>query len=395
MRITTIALVVLLSGCVSNPQPGTFKDDFDRQDAAKTRISLGLTYLKNGNYPQAKKNLDKALEFAPRSADVHYSLAYYYQRVGENNRADEAYNTAIDLAPRNADIANSYGAFLCQTGQYDNALDYFQKAINNQRYANSAETYENMALCAQGENEFEDAIGYLNEALNHQPGRPKSLYLLAEMYAENKQWNLAKQTLNRFERVGQVTPDYLWLAIRIAAGQGNYSSAEQYGEMLTSVYPTHQLVRTYRQAAQNWPRVSVTRKSKVAEVAVVESAPEKDTDPQPAAETATETNNVTGSVSQKEDSLDGLPPAEDTDVADTGNTEANAMADEPDTVVVSADPDQKPRFHVVKAQENLYRISLKYNIKMSTLQEWNNLDNNGAIIAGMKLWLVPPIDQEK
>ena len=71
---------------MSQPLPDGFKDpdDFDTVAAAKTRISLGLTYLKNGNYSQAKFNLDKALQFAPRLADAHYSIAYYYQVVGEN-----------------------------------------------------------------------------------------------------------------------------------------------------------------------------------------------------------------------------------------------------------------------------------------------------------------------
>mgnify|MGYP001238051639 CR=1 FL=1 len=50
---------------------------------------------------------------------------------------------------------------------------------------------------------------------------------------------------------------------------------------------------------------------------------------------------------------------------------------------------------VVKEGENLYRISLLHNIKMATLQEWNNLENTGAIIAGQTLWLVPPSMQEE
>ena len=60
-------------------------------------------------------------------------------------------------------------------------------------------------------------------------------------------------------------------------------------------------------------------------------------------------------------------------------------------VATSSDiSDKTSKFHVVKESENLYRISLLYNIRMSNLQKWNNLDNTGAIIAGQKLWLVPP-----
>ena len=56
--------------------------------------------------------------------------------------------------------------------------------------------------------------------------------------------------------------------------------------------------------------------------------------------------------------------------------------------------EETPIFHIVKEGENLYRISLMYNIKMVTLQTWNNLENTGAIFAGKKLWLVPPSMQE-
>jgi type IV pilus assembly protein PilF len=67
---------MLLSGCVSQNDQ-SFGQNFDHLKAAKTRVSLGLTYLKNGNYRQAKFNLDKALEFAPRSADANFDMAYY------------------------------------------------------------------------------------------------------------------------------------------------------------------------------------------------------------------------------------------------------------------------------------------------------------------------------
>jgi len=162
--------IVLLCGCVSSTDANRVGDDFNREEAAKTRMSLGLTYLKNNNYTQAKKNLDKALEFYPHSGDVHYALAYYYQLVGDNERAESAYKTAISLSPNSGDIMNSYGAFQCQNGRYAEAKRYFLKAIDSKQYANAAETYENLALCAQSQGNLDDAIAYLEDAVKHQPG---------------------------------------------------------------------------------------------------------------------------------------------------------------------------------------------------------------------------------
>lgn len=352
MRIGLIAAVILLAGCVTQSSSGNYSSDFDRQEAAKTRMSLGLTYLKNNNYTQAKINLDRALEYDPQSGDVHYALAYYYQLVGENARADESYKTALKLASDNGDIANSYGAFKCQNGDYEGAKRYFLRAINNRQYANSAQTYENLALCAQSQGNIDDAISYLKDALNHQPSRPKSLYLLTELYIGNEQWALAKDTLARYEKVTQVSPDSLWMAFEIARGQGNWQMAKDYGDMLVSMFPQSPLATRYQKIAkQQGPKIA--RKVKVVSI------------------------DSSRDASATDNSSDNII---DTNKSPNKNSKLST---------------QQNQFHIVKQGENLYRISLMYNIKMATLQKWNNLDNSGSIFAGMKLWLVPQRMQEE
>ena len=385
MRILIVlSLMIALTGCVSETQPGAFSSEFDQQEAAKTRVSLGLTYLKNGNYSQAKQNLDKALAFAPRLAETHYGLAYYYQVVGESERADESYQTAMSLAPRDANIANSYGAFLCQDGRYEEAKRFFMQAVNAKQYANSAETYENMALCAQSQGEGEDAIQYLNSALKHQPGRAKTLFILTEMYVATEQYELAAETLRRYEKVARVSADSLWMAIEIAKGQGDLRAANGYGDMLLRMYPNSPLARLYIERQKTVPQPVVKVKTKQQSQLVSVPAPEKATD------------------SEKE------MQATEASVAESNQTEST-KSEVPEPAVVTEEPDAnepvveakqnieadeaESLFHVVQPKENLYRLSLKYNIKLNTLKEWNNLDENGSIKVGMKLWLVPPAQQ--
>ena len=74
----------------------------------------------------AKFNLEKALEFNPKRADVNYSLGYYYQMVGEMEIAEKYYLEAIDLEPENPDTLNNYGTFLCNVGQLDKSAVYFK-----------------------------------------------------------------------------------------------------------------------------------------------------------------------------------------------------------------------------------------------------------------------------
>ena len=405
MRILIVlSLMIALIGCVSETQPGAFSSEFDQQEAAKTRVSLGLTYLKNGNYSQAKQNLDKALAFAPRLAETHYGLAYYYQVVGESERADESYQTAMSLAPRDANIANSYGAFLCQDGRYDEAKRFFMQAVNAKQYANSAETYENMALCAQSQGEGEDAIEYLNSALKHQPGRAKTLFILTEMYVATEQYGLAAETLRRYEKVARVSADSLWMAIEIAKGQGDLRAANGYGDMLLRMYPNSPLARLYIERQKTVPQPVVKVKTKPQSQAVSVSVSEKAAVPEPqASEAAVAEANQPGAqepVVVAEEPEADVRDAQVSESSQPVQQEPAVVTEKPETDEPVAEAEQviqageaETLFHVVQPKENLYRLSLKYNIKLNTLKEWNNLDENGSINVGMKLWLVPPAQQ--
>ena len=388
LKIGFLSAIIFTSGCVSNSQSGLYGGNFDHEEAAKTRMSLGLTYLQNNNYTQAKKNLDKALEFNPRSADVQFAMAYYYQLVGDNLRAEEYYETAIDLAPNNGDIANSYGAFKCQNGEYEKAKAYFFDAINNRLYANAAQTYENLALCAQSQGKLDEAIGYFQDALKHQPARGKSLFLLSELYTVSEQWELAESTLRKYERVAKVTPDSLWLAYEIAKGKGDLETAKGYGEMMMSLFPESELTKRYlvqRESMQN----------KV--VKTVKSTQPNDSETQISGN-QTNTDGLTQTSSNDKENEKSVAQDNDAQRQSQSNNTDNAptaTANTPEKAQNTELSVQSDKFHVVKEGENLYRISLLHNIKMATLQEWNDLDNTGAIIAGQTLWLVPPSMQEE
>tara|TARA_B100001057_G_scaffold201627_4_gene202447 strand:- start:313 stop:1503 length:1191 start_codon:yes stop_codon:yes gene_type:complete len=388
LKIGFLSAIIFTSGCVSNSQSGLYGGNFDHEEAAKTRMSLGLTYLQNNNYTQAKKNLDKALEFNPRSADVQFAMAYYYQLVGDNLRAEEYYETAIDLAPNNGDIANSYGAFKCQNGEYEKAKAYFFDAINNRLYANAAQTYENLALCAQSQGKLDEAIGYFQDALKHQPARGKSLFLLSELYTVSEQWELAESTLRKYERVAKVTPDSLWLAYEIAKGKGDLETAKGYGEMMMSLFPESELTKRYlvqRESMQN--KVVKTVKSTQPNDSETEIS-ENQTNTDGLAQTSSNDKENEKSVAQDND-------AQRQSQSNNSDNAPTATANTPEKVQNTELSVQSDKFHVVKEGENLYRISLLHNIKMATLQEWNNLENTGAIIAGQTLWLVPPSMQEE
>ena len=261
--LSCILLTLSLSACVSEPIDPSFigARAFDADEASKTRVSLGLTYLQNGNFSQAKFNLDKALEFAPRNGQAHYALAFYYQQVDEPELAIESYENALSYSRNDPDVLNSYGAFLCQEGQYEKAKEYFLEAVNDRNYVSTAETYENLAICSQSQGKDQEAINYFNSALNHQPTRPESLFLLTRLYVEDEQWENAKRSLFKYERNAQVSAETLYLQFQIAQGLKDTKTAVGYGEILKSMFPDHPNTQKYlAQMGKFKPSATVTRK---------------------------------------------------------------------------------------------------------------------------------------
>jgi type IV pilus assembly protein PilF len=376
--------LMLLSACtsISNQNYG---QNFDQIKASKTRVSLGLTYLKNGNFKQAKYNLDKALEFAPRSADANFAMAYYYQSVNELDQAEDAYQYAMDLDPRNANIANSYGAFLCQNGDYEKAKKYFLKAVNTSSYISSAETYENLALCSRSQGQPEDAIQYLRNAVNHQPGRANSLFLLARSLVEVEEWQEARVILRRYEKIAQISPQSLLMAMKIERGIGNDTAAEGYSDMLLRLYPNDAV--TKKMLSDQQPELETSNKiaklpSLTQEVEIVSGL---------VASQATKNLSDSSVLMPEKNKL--LSNGKDIKIAAQYISQPREMvAEQSFKQATQVEPEiiNTPVFHIVSSGENLYRISLLYNIKMQRLIDWNGLADASAIFDGKKLFLVAP-----
>lgn len=163
LKMLTALFSLLLSACVSHNSTM----DFDKQQAAKARIELGLGYLAQQNAQQAKQNFDKAFTYAPDYYLVHSALAYFYQQQGDIANARAAYLKALDLDSEQGEVYNNYGAFLCAQGQFTIAYEQFSAALNTPNYYHQADTYENMALCALSEKNtarYHESIAALENA---------------------------------------------------------------------------------------------------------------------------------------------------------------------------------------------------------------------------------------
>jgi serine/threonine-protein kinase len=98
--------------------------------AGAHRVLGTIQGLCRRNWPEAKREFDRALELAPKSAWSHWAYsAYYLLPLGRLDEALREMQVALEIAPQSVQIIASAGWTHLYRRQYDLAVGSFRKAL--------------------------------------------------------------------------------------------------------------------------------------------------------------------------------------------------------------------------------------------------------------------------
>lgn len=395
---TALTALLLLSACVSEStyvanERQVTQRNVDNTEAAKTRISLGLNYLRRGDTTQALFNLERARSMAPNLPEVYNALAFYYQTVGERVQAENAYKQAIAKDSNNADAYNNYGAFLCQIERFEDAERLLLSAISKPGYIRVAESYENLALCKLEQDGFEQARSYLSSSISHNGTRVSTLINSAAVNYAMGNLADAKADLQRIQRLGRVSSRSTLLSFLVAEKQGDEPTMRHAEQLLLTLYIDSneaRLLLQQRVRESEFEQLRERYKSYLlanlkptfaSTGQVVLAQPER--------------QNISAPPPNPQLRIRRKAPEEVSTSADSQNELAGAQSAEAplnqvtSPTVVAAESDAGVPFHRVVEGESLHSISLTYNILLSRLQEWNKLTPESRLRVGQRVWLAP------
>lgn len=90
-------------------------------------VNLGKIYLGTGDYQQALKHLNRALELDSTNYEIHSFKAQVFEHMGMQGEAEAAYHKAIALQPEYGKTYNELGVFYYSHGRYQEAVAQFQR----------------------------------------------------------------------------------------------------------------------------------------------------------------------------------------------------------------------------------------------------------------------------
>lgn len=233
--ILLLMLSLSLSACSSakkKPQKPVIKET-----PAKINAELGRGYMQQGEYKRAMEKLQTSLIYNPKHDKAHHYLAQLNRLLGDTDGAIKHYQIAIELSPHNSQLRNNYGAYLCEQKNYKEAEIHFLLAIEDPLFEGKLQAYENIGLCAYEAGELDKAEKYLRKALLIHPKLPYSLIQMAKIYFDNGEYLRARAFLQRYEEVGPVTAESLWLGVQIEYQLDDRDTMQRYATELSRNFP--------------------------------------------------------------------------------------------------------------------------------------------------------------
>jgi type IV pilus assembly protein PilF len=239
-----VAALGALSGCASTPGQGpledlkTSSDQTDADKRARVRLELAAGYFSRGQATTALDEVKLALAARPDLPEAFNLRGLIYASMGEPRLAEESFRRALQLAPRDADVMNNYAWFLCQAGRLAESDVLFRQALAQPQYRDTVRTLMAQGICLARAQRWPEAEAALSRAYEADPGNPVSGFHLSDFLFRKGEYERARFYIRRVNQRGEfASPQSLWLAVRVERRLGDVAAMRLWGQQLKERFP--------------------------------------------------------------------------------------------------------------------------------------------------------------
>jgi type IV pilus assembly protein PilF len=243
---SVIVAAFFLTACITVEEGPAGADD---KKALEYSTQLARSYIRDGKWEAAQRNLRVAQKIDPNNADVNEGLAMVYAHTGEVALADSSYVRAVSEAKDEdkSRIRFNYASYLYDQGSYKKALDQLSIVTDDVLYENRANAFLSQGICYIQLKDYPNAQLALDRAYQFNQTNVTLLYQLARINFLQNEYPKAQQFYDQYRKLVKTqTAASLMLGIQLAEKFGDTNAIASYGLVLKNLYPKSQEYLDYR-----------------------------------------------------------------------------------------------------------------------------------------------------
>lgn len=200
---------------------------------------MGISYLEQGNYPFALRELLNAEELDPTSAVVQNNLGQVYFLRERYDLAEKSFQKAIQLQPDFSEARNNLARTYIETGKFPAAEKELKIVFNDLTYAGGTKAYINWGLSRFLQKDYTGAQSAFAKVLESQSDDCVANTYYGRSLFEQKDYTRATEALDRavgFCQKNLVDEPHYYSALAYYR-QGDKSKAVARFEEIVKLYP--------------------------------------------------------------------------------------------------------------------------------------------------------------
>lgn len=179
-RVVTILLLLAIAGCASRRDEK--QPQFGKPDPAAYHYQMGISYLGEGNYTSALKELSDAEKLDPDNPELLYNLAKAFVAKKRPDLAVPKYQKAIQLKENYTTARNDLGVAFMELKRWDDAIQQFKIVKDDLFYDNNENATINLGLAYLGKGDYPKALEELRAIATVNPRNPITRFSLGRVY---------------------------------------------------------------------------------------------------------------------------------------------------------------------------------------------------------------------
>lgn len=200
--------IILFYGAMTVAQNNYFRDPltfYERTlryspDSARLHNNLGIKYFASGRIKEGMAQFEKAIELDPAYPDAYNNLGHACFTLERYDEALALFRKAIAINPQYADAYNNLGVLYNRLGKENEGLTFFKKAVALDPH--DVDLIFNLGLAGYRLGKKTEAAASFRRVLQYNSSHAPAHHNLARIYAEEQEFDLARDHYRRARRLG-------------------------------------------------------------------------------------------------------------------------------------------------------------------------------------------------